>query len=188
MAMRQLDRVWTRAEVLALPSDGSRYELIDGQLLVSPSPRPVHQIALGCLYRIVADYVDRHRIGIASFSPADLDLQSEQVSQPDLFVLPPVEHPASRDWSEFGIPLLAVEVLSPATARFDRVIKRRRYQRSGVAAYWIVDLDSRIVEVWRPDSESPRITDEQLDWQPSPDHPPLVIDLVAFFRNEWLEQ
>ena len=187
MAMPHVGRVWSREEVLALPDDGNRYELIDGRLLVSPSPRPLHQIAVGALFRRLADYVDRYRIGIAGMAPADLDLRSGQVSQPDLFVLPWLDRPAIRDWTDYAVPLLVAEVLSPATARFDRVLKRRQYQASGVGTYWIVDLDSRLVEVWRPESESPAIADGQLVWHPDAGHPPLVIDLGKYFRPEWYE-
>jgi Uma2 family endonuclease len=130
MGMPDLAKRWTRDEVLALPDDGNRYELVDGELLVSPSPRPIHQLAVSA-----------------------------------------------------GIPLLVVEVLSPSTARFDRVTKRRRFQRSRVPTYWIVDIDARLVEVWTPDDRSPVIAEETLHWQPDPGVPPLAIDLPGCFRE-----
>jgi len=88
---------------------------------------------------------------------------------------------------EFGVPLLIAVVLSPATARYDRVTKRRRYQASGVATYWIVDLDARVVERWRPESASPTIIEAEVEWQPDPSVPPLCIDLTAYFKSVWGE-
>src|SRR5262249_17787358 len=153
MVMPNLARIWTRDEVLALPDDGNRYELIDGELLVSPSPSGPHQHAVLSLYELVAPYVRTHRLGRVSISPADLDLHSGQVFQPDLFVGSMVEGQEPLHWPEFGVPILIAEIGSPSTARFDRVTKRRRYQRSGVDTYWIVDLDARLVEVWHPADE-----------------------------------
>jgi Uma2 family endonuclease len=180
-------KVWTRQEVLALPDDGNRYELVDGELLVTPSPRPLHQLAVQAFYERLAPYVRAHRLVTLVLSPADLDLRSGQLVQPDLFVVRPEDGRPLREWSQAGIPLLVVEVLSPSTARFDRVTKRRRYQRSGVASYWIVDLDARLVELWTPDASSPTIVDETLEWQLDPAAPALAIDLGACFREIWGE-
>ncbi len=85
------------------------------------------------------------------------------------------------------MPTLVVEVLSPATARHDRLTKRRRYQRSGVPTYWIADLDARLVEVWTPSAESPAIAAETLTWQPDVAIAPLVIDLAGYFGEVWGE-
>src|SRR5262245_41349538 len=98
MAMPDVDRIWTREEVLTLPDDGNRYELIGGRLLVSPSPRAGHQLALWDLYDIVAPYVRHHRLGRTGLSPADLDLGLGDVSQPDLFVVPDPQNPSGRGW------------------------------------------------------------------------------------------
>ena len=181
MEMLHPANVWTREDVLALPDDGNRYEVVDGELLVTPSPRWVHQFAVGAFYRRLHQYVTVHGIGWAVFSPADLDLRAGQLLQPDLFVVRGIAGRPLRDWAEVGIPLLVVEVLSPTTARSDRIIKRRRYQRSGVPIYWIVDLDARLVEVWTPPDVSPAVVDDTLTWQPDPSAPALTIDLPACF-------
>ena len=174
---------WTRAAVLALPDDGRRYELVDGELLVSPSPRRVHQIALAELFRRLDPYVRAHRLGTVLWSPADLDLHSGQLVQPDLFVGGLHDSRMPLEWEEFGIPILAVEVLSPSTARYDRITKRQLYQRVGVATYWILDLDARLVEVWTPGAERPTIVDRELTWQPEGALEPLVVELEEFFRT-----
>ena len=176
-------RRWTRDAVLALPDDGKRYELVDGELLVSPGPRGPHQRAVLQLVMLLQPYVREHRLGAICIAPADLDFRAGHLLQPDLFVGAMVDGHEPVEWDEFGVPILVVEVLSPSTARYDRVTKRRLYQRSGVAAYWIVDLDARLVEVWTPESLSPAIVDDTLTWQPDLGTPPLVIELGSFFAS-----
>jgi Uma2 family endonuclease len=183
MGMPDLARRWTREEVLALPDDGNRYELFDGELLVTPAPSGLHQIAVGRLFEIVAPYVRLHDLGEPFFSPADLNLGGDQLSQPDLFVVPFV--PPERDWRTFPNPILIVEVLSPATARADRTIKRRRFQQAGIPEYWIVDLDARAIERWQPDDTRPEMLDEKLHWHPLGTSTALELDLPAFFRGVW---
>lgn len=187
MVMPARAEFWTREMVLALPDDGNRYELVDGALLVSPSPHYTHQYGVLGLYRLVHAFVADHGIGSVLVSPADLDLRSGQLVQPDLFVSGMVDGRLVRDWEDVGIPLLVVEVLSPSTARHDRITKRRLYQRSGVPMYWIVDLDARQVEVWTPDAINPQIARDALTWQPEGASEPLVIELAAYFREVWGE-
>ncbi len=109
MVMPHSTRVWTREEVWALPDDGKRYELIAGELLVSPSPGGMHQRAVARLYDLVPSYVRSHGLGETLFSPADLQLQSGDISQPDLFVIPPGWD--GRNWEACGVPLLIAETL-----------------------------------------------------------------------------
>ena len=176
-------KTWTREEVLALHDDGSRYELIDGELLVSPAPRGRHQRAVFCLYDRIQPFVRDHRIGTTVPLPGDLDLRSGQLVQPDLFVGAMVDGREPVEWEEFGIPILIAEVLSPSTTRYDREVKRSRYQRSGVPVYWIVDLEARRVEVWTPEAAEARIVGDVLPWRPDPGVPGLEIDLPAYFRR-----
>lgn len=187
MGMPALVRQWTREEVLALPEDGRRYELVDGELLVSPSPRPIHQFAVSALFYRLIMYVRERECGSVLTSPADLDLRSGQLMQPDIFVIAPDERRRVRDWTDVSIPLLVVEVLSPSTARYDRVVKRRRFQCSAVPIYWIVDCDARVVEIWTPDAEGPTIASEILRWQPDATLEPLHVDLAAYFAEVWGE-
>jgi Uma2 family endonuclease len=146
MVMPDAVKRWTREEVLALPDDGNRYELIDGELLVTPSPRVLHQLAVWALYNRVQPYVRTHRLGVTGLAPSDLDLESDQSVQPDLFVVPLRHGRQPIEWSDFGIPLLIADVLSPSTALNDRTKKRRPYQSSRVGEYWIVDVDARVIE------------------------------------------
>ena len=183
MAMPALaPRYWTAAAVRELPDDGNRYECIDGELLVTPAPRGGHQAALSELFRRVDAYVTPHRLGVLLWSPADIELEPGSLVQPDLFVArlaPGVTK--FRNWTEIVGLELAIEVLSPSTARYDRMVKRRFYQRAGVTEYWIVDLDARLIERWRPEDEKPEIVFTTLRWQPSGAPEPLMLDVAGFF-------
>jgi Uma2 family endonuclease len=129
-------RPLTRADLESMPDDGHRYELLDGTLLVSPAPRPVHQRAVRGLFRAL-DAACPPELEVL-FAPVDVVLAEDTVLEPDLLV-------ASR--SQFterdlpGPPLLAVEVLSPSTRRIDLLLKRDRLQAAGVRSYWLVDPD-----------------------------------------------
>ncbi len=177
-------RYWTPDNVWALPDDGNRYECIDGVLLVSPSPRWTHQRVLGELHLLVAPFVKAQRLGEALLSPADIQLTVGNLVQPDLFVVPAdVAGRTGREWTDVHALLLAVEIISPSTARYDRTLKRRYYQRSGVGEYWVVDATSHLVERWRPADERPEILVESLTWQPAGAGESLVVDLAVLFNE-----
>ena len=182
MAMPAQRTEWTVEMVRALPDDGNRYEVIDGELFVTPAPSLVHQRAVLELALLVAPYVRAHRIGEALISPADAIVYGpHKFVQPDLFVVPLVDGAPMRAWTDVGRLLLTVEVLSPSTRRTDRGRKRILYREKAVPEYWIVDTDERMVERWRPDDSPGEIVSESLEWQPDRDVPPLVIDLLAYF-------
>lgn len=187
MSMPDIARSWTREDLFLLPEDGNRYELLDGQLLVTPSPAWVHQWAVVELLTRILPYVRRHRLGRACVAPADLDFKSGQLLQPDLFVVALFEGRQPLHWSEAGIPLLIAEVVSPSSALSDRNRKRRKYQAAGVGEYWIVDPDARLIERWTPEDQRPEILTERIEWQPDAALPAFAIDLPAYFREVWGE-
>jgi Uma2 family endonuclease len=174
-------RRWTREEVLALPDDGNRYELVDGELLVSPSPTCDHQRAVRELVRVLLPYTAANPVGELFFAPLDVDLKADQLLQPDVFVIAPTGGTPPRGPAVAVTPILVVEVLSDSTAEFDRVTKRARYQRAGVPTYWVVDLDARAVEAWTPDADRPAIVVDTLKWEPVAGTAPFVLDLRAYF-------
>lgn len=182
MAMPALaPRRWTAAEIQALPDDPThRYECVDGELLVSPSPRTAHQSAVMELALVLGPWVRDVGVGALIGAPSDWVLDPHTLVQPDLYVVPLVEGRRPRTDEERGHPLLFIEVLSPSTARFDRVVKRGRYQRTGIE-YWIVDLDARLVEQWVPGEDRPSVHPQQLAWQPVGAATPLLLDLERFF-------
>ena len=100
-----------------------------------------------------------------------------------MFVAPLLAGKRPSEWKEIKSLVLAIEVLSPSTARADRRVKLRLYQRQHVREYWIVDVDARLIERWRADDERPEIVTERLEWQPDPAHPLLAISLAAYFRD-----
>ena len=181
MAAHDLSAEWTAEMALALPDDGNRYEVLDGELFVTPSPSWRHQSAVEQLFLSLGAYVPAHSLGWAKLSPADIILSPKRLLQPDLFVVPWRDTGTPQAWIEVKQLLLAVEVLSRSTARTDRSRKRLIYQSQRVPEYWIVDSDSRIVERWTPDDTRPEIIAEVLVWQPRPDTEPLRIELPAFF-------
>jgi len=174
---------WTAEHVRALPDDGQRHEVVDGELLVTPAPSWRHQAAVGELYRRIAHYLAADRVGAAILAPADIELDPRTLVQPDLFVVPLHDGRRPASWVEAGRLLLVVEVLSPSSARADRQVKRRRYQRAGVAEYWIVDVDGRLVERWRPGDTRPEIAGELLEWQPEGARDAFAIELPALFAE-----
>jgi Uma2 family endonuclease len=172
---------YTADMVRALPDDGNRYEVVNGELLVSPSPTLTHQELAGRLYRALVDYLETEPIGHALFSPADISWGPDTLVQPDVFVAP-LDLVRTGDWSRIRTLLLVIEILSPSTARYDRFTKRRLYLAQGVPAYWIVNGGDRNVEVWSPDAVFPRVETEQLVWHPAGATQPLTIPLADLFR------
>lgn len=133
------------ADYCAIPPDGKRYELIAGEVHVTAAPSPSHQRLVQRFLRILEDYF-RSPMEVL-VSPIDVVLAPHDVVQPDLVV---VADPAQvSDRGIEGAPLIIVEVLSPATAQFDRTIKAQRYAALGVPHYWLVDPASRQVECYR---------------------------------------
>jgi Uma2 family endonuclease len=174
---------WTADEVRALPEEpGKRFECVDGELLVSPGPRLPHQSAVVLFTRLLDEYSRAEGVGSAFNGPGELELDAYTLVQPDVFVLPLVDGKRAQSQEGTGHPLLFVEVLSPGTARYDRMVKRRRYQRYAVE-YWIADLDARLVERWSPETERPEIIAGELSWRPGGAGRALLIDLEALFAE-----
>ena len=183
MAMPAQPTEWTVEMVRALPDDGNRYEVIGGELFVTPAPSWRHQHAVGALYRILMPYLEEHALGVAIIAPADVLFGPKDMIEPDLFVVPLVDGNAPRSWEAVGRLSLTVEVLSPSTLHTDRGEKRELYQRKGVPEYWIIDVDARRVERWRPNDTSPETLTDAVAWQPDRFTEPLVIDLPKYFRR-----
>ncbi len=176
-----LDRYYTREEVLAFPEDGNRYELVHGELLVSPAPRFLHQRVVINLTRALQDYVRAHHLGEVFLSPADISFgrPADVLVQPDVFVVGPES--SGMEWGDIRTLRLVAEVLSPSTARYDRFTKRRLYQQVQVPLYWIVDPDHRRAEVWTPEATVPLYESERLTWHPDGARAPLVVEVAALF-------
>ncbi|MEO8336336.1 MAG: Uma2 family endonuclease [bacterium] len=188
MGMPAIKRHWTSADVRALMDESRpwpRYELIDGELLVTPSPGWAHQFAIGEIIPILHAYLEKERVGLACPSPADLELRPGTITQPDVFVVPAAaEAPAEAEagsWSDIHSLLLAIEVMSPSSTRTDRVTKREFYLDVGVPDYCIVDVDARIVERWSPERQTPLVLRDEWVWQPVGARTPLTVVLPDLF-------
>jgi len=179
--MPQVKHRWTVAERDELPDDGRRYEVIDGELFVTPAPAWRHQAAVSVLHTILAGYLQRQPIGIVLPAPADVVFADDRGVQPDLFVVPRVDGRRPEHFDDVKRLLLAVEILSPSTARADRVAKRRLYREQQVPEYWIVDLDARTFERTTPADERPEILVEQVEWKPEGASESLTIEIPAYF-------
>ena len=183
-AHRALRRRWTEEEFYtardAAPP-GERWELVDGDVLVTPSPHWMHQRIIVRLTVLIDAYVRANALGELFASPLDVKLEPGLVLQPDLMVVPPGEIRRRSDMVRHLV--LAVETVSPSSARHDRVTKRPHYQRNRVPEYWIVDETSRTIERWTPDDERPELLAERLVWHPTGAAEPFVLDLVEFFAG-----
>jgi len=171
---------FTAADVLAMPEDGNKYEVVRGELLVTPMPRPLHEVVLARLRYEVTHYLGAHPVGFP-FGAGDLSWTPDTLVSPDLFVVP-MEEARTLRWATMRSLLLAVEVLSPSTARYDRFTKRRLYQEVGVPLYWLVDADAKLVEVWTPEAMFPAAETASISWHPDGATAPLVINLEELFR------
>ena len=187
-AQRAPNRRWTEEEFYAARDAapfGERWELVEGEVLVTPSPHWMHQRIIVRLTVLLDAYVRTHALGEVFTSPLDVKFEPGLVLQPDILVVPTGE--LRRRSDIVRRLLLAAEIVSPSSARHDRVTKRPHYQRNRVSEYWIIDDMSRTFERWRPDDERPELIAEQLVWHPDGAAEPFVLDLVRFFTDMAME-
>jgi Uma2 family endonuclease len=182
MAM-PLTRKYTADDLQSFPDDGNRYEIIRGELLVTPSPRLTHQLISMRLTHLLSSYLYGHGVEALLAAPADVTFAADTVVEPDLFVADLTDARRSADLRDIRNLHLAVEILSLSSARTDRGLKRRLYQDQCIPTYWVVDAEQRQVEVWTPDATMPVVHRDELRWR----HPNLdsdcVIDLPRLFAS-----
>lgn len=147
MAALPYSRALTVEDLLELPDDGHRYELIHGSLLVTPVPNVHHQVVVGRLYRAFDDVVPEGLLAVVA--PCEWRLEPDTALQPDVLVVRRDDAAAFHSVP----PLLVAEVLSPSTRSFDLLVKRDEYERGGVEAYWVVDPDVPSVTVMARQSD-----------------------------------
>src|SRR5438046_9212690 len=140
---------YTADMVRALPDDGNRYETVHGELLMTPAPRLEHQDVVLELAARLRDYLRIHPVGHVLISPADISWAPDVLVQPDVFVTA-VAEARTFDWQQIKTLLLAIEVLSPSTSRYDRFTKRRLYAASGVPRSSPMDVHRRAGRVRAP--------------------------------------
>jgi Uma2 family endonuclease len=139
----------TYEDYVELPNDGKRYEILDGELFVTPAPSTRHQKVLGSLFLRLAIHVREHEQGEVLLAPCDVLLAEHDIVQPDLLFVAREHADRIEAANVKGAPDLLIEVLSPTTRRIDERTKRDRYRATGVAEYWLVDSDLETIKVYR---------------------------------------
>ena len=187
MAKHTTPTRWTYEEFARLPEgDGNRYEVIAGELYVSPAPGLRHQRIVTKLTVALETHSTRFDLGDVLVGPIDVLFAEGDYLEPDIIFVGRERRSIESERGIEAAPDLVVEVLSPSTARRDRTLKRDRYALYGVREYWIVDHEDGEVLVYRSPSASaePEIFRDRLVWQPYEDAPPLELDLIALFTNK----
>ena len=180
MHMATKTRRWTSADLESLPDDGNRYEVLDGELFVTPQAEYGHQYVAAALARALFDYCHVHGFGEVVGPGAVVWAKNEL--QPDVQVIPGRHDPRRKTkWRDLPRPLLVVEILSDSTRWRDLGKKRAAYLRLKIPAYWIVDVDEARVEVWEASSPESSVVTDILRWSPNPDVPPFEIALASIF-------
>lgn len=178
MAMSMPAKAWTLEELHRLPDDGNKYELIRGELYVTPPPSVDHEEVLARLSAILTGYVERHGVGRVYRPRAVIRFEGSE-AEPDLMVRVVSSGIHGNAWEALPPPVLVVEALSPTTRRRDLGNKREYYLDAGAGEYWVLDGERREIRVIRP-GEQDVIARESLAWRAAAAEP-LVIDVVALF-------
>jgi Uma2 family endonuclease len=183
--MTAVRTVLTYDDYVTLPNDGKRYEIHDGELSVTPTPTFRHQWILAELLGILRAHVAAHNLGEVVPAPITVVLADTSIVEPDIvyFEKARMSIVGARGTID-GAPTLAVEILSPSTARIDRQAKKQLFERYGVPYYWIVDADARTIDVYRASAGAygppdRRDTDALIDLAPFPG---LRIDAARLWR------
>ena len=182
MGMATSSRPWTLEELHRLPDDGNKYELVRGELFVTPAPSEEHEFIAARLSRIVDPYVARHGLGHVLRPRAVVRLDGSEV-EPDLMVRA-LSPRGARDWDQAPLPILVVEVLSPTTRRRDLNQKKDFYLDAGITEYWVVDPESRSIHVMRRDTSAVLHESETAVWAPMKDAETLMFRVAALFKND----
>jgi Uma2 family endonuclease len=169
---------WTLEELHRLPDDGNKYELVNGDLFVTPPPSVSHETILARLSRILDPFVATNGLGMVYHPRAVLRCHGSEV-EPDLMVRQPPA-PGRPEWGDVPIPILVVEVLSGSTRRRDHGPKRDFYLDAGVAEYWIIDPERREIHVLRLGA-SAQVVNDVLTWTPPASPELLRVDVPALF-------
>jgi Uma2 family endonuclease len=172
---------YTYQDLLALPESATRrHEILDGKLYVTAAPRVNHQRVVRDMGAMMEALARSHGLGEV-VGPVTIHVHDEMVFEPDLvFVRADRLHIVDPEGDVHGVPDLVVEVLSPSNRSYDRNLKRKRYLESGVPEIWLVDINSRSVEVWRRGSERPHRAEDSLTWRVG--ESAISISLAEIFR------
>lgn len=181
MLMATETAAWTVAQRDRLPSDGNKYEVVGGELFVTPSPSVRHQVIADALGEQLRPFVLGQRLGIVFTLHTDVIEGEKNVLVPDVTVYPFTRDNHPETWVEAPRPILVAEIRSPATWRRDVGRKRELYMALGIPDYWIVDTDARTVTVVRI-GRIDEVVSGVLSWLPVGVPRALEIDIAALMR------
>lgn len=171
--------VWTIADLEQLPDDGNRYEILYGELLVTPLPSAGHQGVAARLFVNLAIWC-RANTGWRYLSPGGVYISETTWLEPDIAIYPALEY-LNQDWREMPAPVLVVEVLSKSTMKRDRHRKRPAYLAHGVGEVWIISERARTIERWTAASEFPEAYRDSITWTPDTTKPSFVMTEAELF-------
>ena len=140
---------FTYRDLQAIPPDHHRYEIVDGELFVSPSPIFLHQLLVSNLHRRLAQHASKRKLGVVVVAPCDIVFSRYTVLEPDIFFVSKNRFQIIGEKNLSGPPDLVVEVLSPSTSRLDREIKFKQYAQYGVPEFWLVDPGRKTIKIFR---------------------------------------
>ena len=167
MPQPEAKRLWTFDQLAAeMPETNQPTELWDGELIMSPSPRPSHQNIVAHFWQALNTFVSTHDLGRVFLSPCDVVLTQTRAVQPDVLYVSRAKLGIIKDRIE-GVPDLVVEVISEGSWRRDRIDKKALYEQSGLPEYWIVDPETRTIEVFVLDQGTYRLHGRASDAEPA---------------------
>ena len=166
--------------------EGTRYQLLDGEMILPPSPTDRHQMVAAQLFVAIHQFVSQHGLGRVRYAPLDVVLSNYDVAQPDILFVSNARSDIVTDANIQGAPDLVVEILSPGTATYDRGYKQALYSRHGVREYWLVDPDAGTVEVLAESQEglAPVASYDAGGTLTSPLLEGLIIELAGIFSRD----
>ena len=175
----------TRHEYATIPFGAPNYQLIEGDLVMAPSPGSFHQDIAGKLYRLIGNILDTHSLGRVFIGPLDVHLSDINIYQPDVFFICKANAAIIEEHGIEGAPDLVIEILSKTTEKYDLGIKRSVYARTGVEEMWIVDPAKRTLALYRlaENADTPVATYRAKQRFTSALLPGLTIELPALFAT-----
>lgn len=179
MHMATKARRWTRTDLERMPGDGNGYEVVRGELFVTPPPSPRHEELVNVIAGRLRQYVDAAGLGRVYDSKSAVVFDDSH-AEPDILVRERVI-PPPETWDEMPVPFLVVEVVSTSTRARDVNAKRSLYLDAGIAEYWIVDGSTRTIRVVH--KESDEVATARLRWHPAGATEPTILEIAALFRE-----
>jgi Uma2 family endonuclease len=175
--------VLTYADYAAIPNDGKRYELHEGDLSVTPAPGTGHQTIVLNVAMLLSQHVRIRQLGRVFVSPVDCILSETTVVQPDILFVARDRLTLVSERGIEGPPTLVVEVLSPSTVQIDRTVKAQLYAKHGVSYYWIADVEPRTVQAFELSGDAYRPAGTLEGGRPValPPFPDLLLDPAAIW-------